>query len=864
METIEHNRQQWYDIMINNKQNDRKPPPTTCSRSSMHISDLVDSSNMVMGNCDKLDASLPPVNLPATSSFQTAAGKILEIPDNDIKKQAVIFQDIEWSAISGHIYKVKQHHILQKFNTGHKAESLIAKSLNMCTLENNISEESMIKRTNTVAGHSCAEFGTSSDAKCPIPTTNADSDAFSKNRSISSSQEIGKPEISDAQLLSIVNDNSIHQKGVDAEDSDQPKLFHKNISISLSQQIREFGVSNTQMMSVVEDYLSKCSQSKYGEPNNFVGFSKKDPEESNMCAHQMSNVIRKITNIKNNSTENDITRKRFLEVDHMPDSKRIKLVPFPDINPSNFNIGFGRFSSASGKHINVTTKAPTKPNHTFDDINQHLGNMVTHTLVKDADTYSNKNLKLDTKSQQQCTDLEARANSFSEKQAQNIQRSTVVTGEKVQKSDVAYKSNMNNFPLTSISCKANNENAHPGFATASGKLLVVHKMSKMKVKQVFGDILDSTLDDTMVKITSKRKLKVLDDAENKAELFVKNDITETPNSSTELKKYFGQNVPKEKTGLINASGKSFQVSNSSLAKAKQMFEDLYDNKAESANRRVSKSKFKLLDEAIRKVEVNMGLLPSSVDNDFQKKNIKSRPFALSTLPHKSPLQSLLSKPHIADSYHADTPKKGDEILEKGKRKLGLSSCKQITILPQNLMQAKLLFDQELDSISPIKPIQLNNQHSYNTPESPKSTFSIAYEKYCSTPLQNNNTSKNLPVIPPAKRICKEFLKLNPGSFFIFGAPTKGSMSDWLQKYHQEIKLIEERLTKIKERESALSRLYQAKRDDKRRCLGVLYQKKISSSRLNLRLCYDEISNHEVEKQDLFFVSPENAADFHFK
>ncbi|VEN48732.1 unnamed protein product [Callosobruchus maculatus] len=873
IEAIEHNRQQWYNIMVNNKQNDgcfKKPPPTTCSSSHTHISDFFDSNNMVIQNYDKLDTSLPPVKLPALSSFQTATGKTLQISDNDIKKQALIFQDIHQSSISRNMYKVKRHNSLKTLDTGQKAENSTAKNFNPCRVGDrddiNTSEESKIGRITTIAG--CAELGVLKDAKCSFPTTNGDAEAFSKNTSISLTQEISKSGISDTQMLSVVNDYSINQISLNIDNSNHPKLFNKNISISLSQQIGELGVSNAQMISVIDDCLNKCSQSKYEEQSIFLGFSKKDIEEYNRYAYKLNNVLRRITNINNNNNiENDISRKRPLEVDKIPFSKKIKPNPFPDDNPSNLTGDFGGFASASGKQINITSKALKKGSHIFDGINQDLGNIGTGKFVEHANIDSYKNLKLVPKSQQQCTGLEIRANSFSEKQVLNAQRLEVATSKVVQKTDAAYKSNMDNSLINISSCKANNENAHPGFATASGKLLIVHEKSKMKAKQIFGDILDSSLDDSIVKMTSKSKLKLLNDAINKAELFSKIDITEIPTSSKESKKDLGsfQNVPKGKVGFINASGKAFQVSKSSLDKAKQMFGEFHDIEPESASRLASKNKFKLLDEAIRKAEVNMGLPPSSVDDDFQKKKIKNRPFALSKLQHRSPLQSTLPKQQITEHYTVNTPKKEDVVLIKGKRKLGISSCKQIRISPQNLKKAKLLFDQEVHSISPIKPIELNIEQRYSTPERPRDSVSIADEKYCSTPLQKNNTSKNLAVtITPARSILEECPKLSPTTFFTFGAPTKGNMSDWLQKYHEERKLIEERLEKIKERETALSRLHQGEMDDKRRCSGVLYQKKRLNNRLNLKFLCDKASNYEGEKQELFFVSPENAADFHFK
>ncbi|CAH2014697.1 unnamed protein product [Acanthoscelides obtectus] len=991
IESIEHNRRLWYNMITTDKQDDiyfKKPLPL-CSKSHINNSS-VELDDMQIQRYDKSQTHLPPVQLPVCSSFQTAAGKKMEISDSDIKKQAWIFEGIHQPTLGRNTCNAKQYNFLRKPDTGQN---------NATDIGNNVNEESKFRKSN------------------------ASKISENVDDAISLTQEISKSGISDTQILSIVDIYNMVQNSRSENLEPHEKIFNKNVSIK----------------------QESISQNKKEDQVTFIGFSNNDIEQSHSHVYSLKNTIKKISTRCSKTYSENNSKKRVHELVEMPASKKMKLGPFnAGIKSSSVVRTSCSFSSASGKHIIITSNAFKKASNILDNIENDLGTLEVARST-DSDSLKKSTMSLDP----QCTNCDDPANLLSKNQVlynpqsipkevahksilkninwklnnQNVcsgfataSGKSMVISEKsklkakqvfgeilddttdghivrttiknkhtllddaIKKAECSGKPESGIIPqcteksiiLNNINYRVNNENACPGFATASGKSMKISEKSKIKAKEVFGNIFDNTGDDNIAKTTSKNKLKLLDEAIKEAETSgkpesniipdcvegdLKNhdsfhkvprekldftnasvksiiltninfntenacsgfanasgksmtiseklklkamedcgdilDSTEGDNiaktisvnklmlldDTTRKAEHFNrsepnsfpksvendQKLPTETLGFTNADGEKYQLSESSLSKAKQMLGDFISNETESANRLASKNKFKLLDKAIKKAEINMGIQPSSVEDDFRKRNLKN------TIPpqlHKNPFQPKSFGDQVVDHSEVHTPKREDSLLKRQKRKLGISSCKQIRIPEQNLKKAKLLFDQEIQSISPVKPIGLHIQQNHNTPVRLEGSFSRTDGKYCSTPLQNNlATLKTLPVespIVPERRISYEGPELSPESFFVFGAPTKGCMADWVMKYSEERKLLEEKLKKIQDREAELLKLDETKTTENRICLGVLYQKKKSSNRLNLRVLLDEICTSEDTNQDLFFVSPENAADFHFK
>ncbi|KAJ8929670.1 hypothetical protein NQ314_017616 [Rhamnusium bicolor] len=211
--------------------------------------------------------------------------------------------------------------------------------------------------------------------------------------------------------------------------------------------------------------------------------------------------------------------------------------------------------------------------------------------------------------------------------------------------------------------------------------------------------------------------------------------------------------------------------------------------------------------------------------------------------------------------------RGSNTYKKHKRRLGVSFCKQIQIPDSKLNRAKLLFEEDFYGNSSVRP---RSSTTY--------TSTPVRQNSCSTPIRNDllQSSKSFSdfmdvgTITPIKINVIEAKKgdfsLTPDSKITLSSPTKGNAFDWINDLEVERRKLEDRLKIVVERQKALENRSEEKLGDyKRPRKGILYQSKITNTRISLNFLVKNQKRGEADtKYDLFHINPQNAENVHFK
>lgn len=200
---------------------------------------------------------------------------------------------------------------------------------------------------------------------------------------------------------------------------------------------------------------------------------------------------------------------------------------------------------------------------------------------------------------------------------------------------------------------------------------------------------------------------------------------------------------------------------------------------------------------IVKISQNLGKFSSAAGKSLQLSTLKRTSTVFDDVSDKTPFS--FSTP--TRSFNTS-----DASIKKSKRKLGISSCRQISIPESKLEKAKLIFDEDFNGISPIK-------HLNPIPSAPQSYNS------CSTPVRNVQPSVNFNVLKEdvdIKNVVIEeisnVLKLKDDSLVTFDTLSEKNATDFEIDLKNEVKKLEERLTVMKTRHKIFEKLKEEKSD----------------------------------------------------
>ncbi|CAH1119618.1 unnamed protein product [Phaedon cochleariae] len=597
-----------------------------------------------------------------------------------------------------------------------------------------------------------------------------------------------------------------------------------NENISLTQEICESGISNTQMMVAAETILNqfyseiKTTPSKISptdEFKEFRGFNEIEISESSDLMNNFNDILNNIQSVNNN-----ISNKRVYSVlndDHnYPQRKKLKQ-DIPDqsvpcsseylISEDRTNsmlVGMNEplgFSCASGKIISRTLN---KVENSFpDDKSINSSNHNIAVEKKSENTLKQNSVKNKLK--------------FFDDLIGDTENVSIgfQTGN-----DIGFSRPLGNSSGLTSSIKPllrNGEEEKPSNGVKN-KLAFFDRMLDNtefddmpianKNKHGFSSASGRTVFSHIqnLKPTKNSPVTAQEDCKNKLKMLDTGiGMAETNNNMSPAP------ASTFMRGFSTASGKSYLLSENALNKASALFNDLNDD-----------------------CETNTPQKHLPTATNLQRKETYDTP------KRKKPFESLSAK--------------------RSNRKLGIASCKPLAISAEKLNMAKQMFEDEFCSVSPIKPIQ--NISNTSTP----------LQKHYGTPIRTNVATRSLKTFTSETLTATEMIledhddveyKLAEDSVVTFVDSEDKSGLDLAGELENECKRLEVRLRIVKERHKALASLGDIKMGMlKKPCPGKLYEQKARKDRIPIATVVNGQMNSGTS--DLFFITPQNAVNIHFK
>ncbi|CAG9855778.1 unnamed protein product [Phyllotreta striolata] len=534
-------------------------------------------------------------------------------------------------------------------------------------------------------------------------------------------------------------------------------------------------------------------------------------------------------------------------------------------NASSSNI-LGGFSSASGKKVALNPTVLEKTKNIFDNVEleSNLRQNNSKNLVKNKLESFNKFIgNSNTPSSRLIvhTNSSTQKGGFSTASGKGIKLDSEVIGKYksiLESSDmdenIPSTSSINNsksFKIPQVpkgpdNFSKNSTMQSGGFSTASNKRIKLDSQALGKAK----GIIDNTDTDKTVESCNKNNL-----VKNKLELFNKfigdEDLSPLKCAPTAR-------------GFSSASGQKIQLNPEAIEKQKIILETDLQNPevAQTAKTQaLQKNKLQFFDKFIGDDRDFVPKQPSTTPkngvlhkklNYFDKLLVNDNQ---NYIPKKPYLSTSTSKSIATETSITPIKKlnnsKGSFV--KSKCGLRLSPCKQFSISESKLQSAKLLFDEDFAGISPIK----TPTRGFNTPKSIPT---------CSTPVNYPTEVHNSRADTKKKIIFEEkATELRSDSIVTFETPADKTVAEVESEFDDMIARLEEQLKMIKDRRDFMRKLKEEKSEsDKKPKRGVLYQSKSHNNKLSLKSFINNTTLGHNAVEDLFCITPQNAADIHFK
>lgn len=347
------------------------------------------------------------------------------------------------------------------------------------------------------------------------------------------------------------------------------------------------------------------------------------------------------------------------------------------------------------------------------------------------------------------------------------------------------------------------------FKSASGKNISLSKDSLNKAQQLFDDISNESSEKT---ITFKNRLPHSP------------EITEVIEDEKNI-----SNRSLVALGFKSASSKPITISRSAIARAEKMFDSIdekinlthmqkYEDSTENICDKIKKSSRKVqeTDEQIAGPsrpnlgtnDVNFGFQSASGKKlaaskvslmKAQKLFVKANQSKLEDIQESCPTEHTFSEVQNLSSSNSNSASKSAT-----KKRLGVSSCKQINVPSFKLAKAKQLFadTDELTDISIRRPIDtstpvkffpsITTEKGVEGPSTPK-TFGVLHN-------QSAESSKNSNTLV---RFGRNFISESSTSPILIHKETKGDVDCWLKNVKDECEFMECQLKILHRRKEAL-------------------------------------------------------------
>lgn len=355
--------------------------------------------------------------------------------------------------------------------------------------------------------------------------------------------------------------------------------------------------------------------------------------------------------------------------------------------------------------------------------------------------------------------------------------------------------------------KNNTDDVKPEFyfKSASGKNIGLSKESLKKAQQLFDDI----------------------NNEEKGMPLCLANATETK----EYKKKNNTNKPSAVIGFKSASNKIITISEDAMTNAKKLFDSVSNETnltgtekdgsytdENISNIQQSSSKVKDIIEQIKESVVTEKLV-HNVNTGFQNASGKNLPVskdsvmkALSSYTKTEENESTLEVVEENQSLQNTPLKKHNLSLSNSnlgsksaaKKRLGVSSLKQINIPSFKLERAKQLFaeaDELIDNISTRKPVDTS------TPFKPFQSVTYKNNENLSSPniltVRNKQSFEFQNAVTPIKSSGQLFRTESSNSLITIQKETKGDVNSWLKNVEEECDYLEKQLNTLQQRKEAL-------------------------------------------------------------
>ncbi|KAJ3661217.1 hypothetical protein Zmor_005625 [Zophobas morio] len=574
--------------------------------------------------------------------------------------------------------------------------------------------------------------------------------------------------------------------------------------------------------------------------DSFKGFTPDTINQSQKVSDEFIVAITKlITEIKVHSLlKREKVSNKILKINTEPRCKN---------SLSAINKSTGGFSMASGKQIFITDSALKSARNKFGE--EFARDIYSH-FKKPLPKNSSINKHRSCTEKLYLTNLQEHFRGFHDQsieESKNKAEAIIKFFEEFSDSEVTL---VQHYTTQFRLHESRNETLTPistvGFTTASGNKLIVSETALKKAQDLWNKRDISCSDISFKKITS--------------------NVTE---------------ITDENAGFQTAAGQSLTMSKDALNKARRIFQSLdnevsvnnFPENSSSGFQTAAGNVFTLSKDSLNKAKQFFQNIDHDLPlNDFPKKTSKFHTKSETSLTPPEDTSSKLeqlfqnigtevclnssanSTESTNVSFEDDSQSSKSSILKNSKihrkKRLGISSCKQIVIPTHKMEQAAKLFDMERTTMSPVR----NNQPTI----------------YNSTPLRNVPLSLiNSDITPIKTPSCKQVTQEVTCAEDVIDDRiltrecTKGNIDTWSKNLEHEKTILETKLKLIDERQKALNIQKQFTEsnntDHQKRRNGTLYTQKQSTQRISLK----EFVQQDTSAKKLLNITPENAELVHF-
>ncbi|XP_072400013.1 uncharacterized protein [Diabrotica undecimpunctata] len=576
---------------------------------------------------------------------------------------------------------------------------------------------------------------------------------------------------------------------------------------------------------------------------------------------------------------------------------------------------FGGFSNAAGKQILVSADSLSKVKSLFDNIDNDLNfNDTDLKETQEAKVIGDKKRKLQRFSNITNISLPNSDPIEGPKMNSNSSSSTSLLTKNYQKTNNSAKQDLKQFdhlveddlskPTKSeldettsknltignyknsfSSVSVTNNNSFGGFCKASGKELIVTSNALSKAKALFEDIANDTnlnliravkplseqntgLGNRDIKNISKiennniydSKIPKISGAQENHPLQPKHNNQ----SMSELQSNKGNASVKDKLKYFDQLiGDDFDF----VPKTDSKLPDLVNKHSIAKPPTVVKQKLEFFDNLLGKNDL------SFKNNSFSNRNPQNfvcssstsgKSLQLSDIALKKTNTTLEDTLETQPNSSFKTPIKGlgNSSAKKTKRKLGVSSLRQISIPESKLQKARLIFDEEFTGISPIKPLLQTSNTIENSCSTP---IKRDIEKHESFMDFRETVSKEPGITETEQSVIQTVFNLKEDCQVTFNIPENKNLNEVIVDFSAEARKLEQKLIVLNKRKEILESFRKDKADcDKRPKVGMLLKSKSQSNRILLRSFVKGLQPGGNCDSNFNCITPQNAADIHFK